>query len=354
MLFGPLPFDDMNEADVRADVLDPLVRALGYRKGSEFEVVRELSLRYPKVFLGRKDLKKDPVLRGKADYMLEVRSLLRWVLEAKSPSGPITIDDVEQAYTYAAHPEVRAEYFVLSNGRTLQIFRTRDSPTVGPLISVDYDELDAKLATLTNVLGPAAMERDCVPVVADLGVPLGPGLRSVERLLGGEIRYLVSSVPDPMLRELLVSVSDGGVERNEDGQLVAFLRTRVGMRSFQELNERLGLDAFEMVSDDSKLSDDPQHPTVLSYSASFTFPKGEKFLNFATWQERHLPFEMQIAVSAIACGHLEDGRFVGKFTSELTPTAPGVKMPAVKLEGAFWVAVGHRSTRIARMDSGQS
>ena len=72
-----LPFDRMGEADVREEVLAPLVRELGYRTGTEFDIIREQSLRYPKIFLGRKNPKKDAELRGKADYILEVRDQIR-------------------------------------------------------------------------------------------------------------------------------------------------------------------------------------------------------------------------------------------------------------------------------------
>ena len=58
--FPSLPFDRMGEADVREEVLAPLVRSLGYRTGGEHDVIREQSLRYPKIFLGRKNPAKDP------------------------------------------------------------------------------------------------------------------------------------------------------------------------------------------------------------------------------------------------------------------------------------------------------
>ena len=38
------------------------------------------------------------------------------------------LDVIEQAGTYSNHPEVRAIYFVISNGRTLTVFRTTDGP----------------------------------------------------------------------------------------------------------------------------------------------------------------------------------------------------------------------------------
>ena len=60
LLFLSLPFERMGESDVREEVLAPLSRALGYRTGGEHDVIRELSLRYPKFFLGRNSPAKDP------------------------------------------------------------------------------------------------------------------------------------------------------------------------------------------------------------------------------------------------------------------------------------------------------
>jgi hypothetical protein len=87
-------FERMNEADVREDVIAPLLHRLGYSSGSNYDIIREQLLRYPRQFLGRKDAKKDPELRGKADYVLEIEKRLTWVVEAKPPSTPIRIDDV--------------------------------------------------------------------------------------------------------------------------------------------------------------------------------------------------------------------------------------------------------------------
>src|SRR5690606_15162772 len=124
ILIEILNFKNFNETDVREEVLAPLIRMLGYRSGSKDNVVREQSLRYPRAFLGRKNTKKDPILRGKADYILEVGSTVRWVIEAKSPDVEIDFDSVEQAYTYANHPEIRAVYFALCNGKRFVVFQT--------------------------------------------------------------------------------------------------------------------------------------------------------------------------------------------------------------------------------------
>ncbi len=156
-MFPALPFEKLNEADIREEVIAPLLRLLGYQSGTANNIIREQSLRYPRLFLGRKDPKKDPELRGKADYILEVGGRLRWVVEAKSPEVAIDIDAIEQAWTYSNHPEVRAIYFAVSNGRRITVFRTADGPNAGPVLSLAYEELDAKF----HVLAKRALARGC-------------------------------------------------------------------------------------------------------------------------------------------------------------------------------------------------
>ena len=97
-----LYFSDAGEVDVREDLLAPLLRRLGYERNGQHNLRREMPLRYPNNFLGRKK-KKDSPLLGFADYVLEANGQVRWTLEAKPPL-PITQDDLEQAFSYARHP----------------------------------------------------------------------------------------------------------------------------------------------------------------------------------------------------------------------------------------------------------
>ncbi len=97
MIFKPKNFDKMLEQDVREDIITPLLHRLGYEKESENDIKREqfLILRYNKESLGRQKPKTDPPLSGYADYILEVKNRIRWVIEAKSPANPITEYDAD-------------------------------------------------------------------------------------------------------------------------------------------------------------------------------------------------------------------------------------------------------------------
>ncbi len=308
-------FQNLNEADIREEVLAPLVRRLGYRSGSENNVIREQSLRYPRFFLGRKNAKKDPVLRGVADYILEAGSIVRWVIEAKAPDVEIDIDSIEQAYTYANHPEVRAVYFCLSNGKKFLIFQTNKGPESAPLLDLAYEELEDKYQIISNLLSPNSILRDHPNIERDIGNPIGEGLRSVARITNGVISYHGNSINLPALREMQTSISGGAVERDEEGRLVAFLTTISPTRSMQNLNQRLGLTSFEMYCSDSYISNDPSIPTVFRGDQTITLPAGEQLLDINSWQEVTIPMNISCRIITEASGHLEHGRFYGDFIS---------------------------------------
>lgn len=333
--FPPFPFERMGEADVREEILTPLVRLLGYRTGTEFDVIREQSLRYPKIFLGRKNPSKDAELRGKADYILEVAGHARWVLEAKAPGVAIDIDSIEQAWTYANHGEVRAVYFALCNGVELRVFTTQSAPSVGAFLTIPYDELNERLPQLENVLGPHALQRDFPHQLAMVGRPLGPGLRAFARIASGMIAYQTSTLPQPMLSQMQVAIVDGAIERDENDRLVAYLCTQAPLRSFQELNESLGVHEFEMTSTDAEVSLDPNRPTEFEYRHTVILPEGSESLDMITWQKVKLPVTMHCEVATRAVGYLRDQTFFGRFFSEMRII--NIAFPTALLEGEFYV-----------------
>lgn len=317
-MFEPLQFEQLNETDIREEVLAPLIRALGYRSGTIHNVIREQSLRYPRAFLGRKDVKKDPLLRGKADYILEAQGKVRWVIEAKAPDTEIDIDAIEQAWSYANHPEIRAVLFVLSNGKTLQIFQTNQAPNSGPIFSSTYEELIEKLTNIKNILGPEAILRDHPPVTPDLGKPLGPGLRSFVRIANGLIKYENNTLGLRVLNELQIGITEGAIERDEAEKMVVYVRTAAPSRSIQELNERLGLSSFEMVSPDSIISTNPDKPTTFIYENTVILPAGEELLDLNTWKNIVLPMNISCYAVAEAQGFLDGRKFAGKFKTRMT------------------------------------
>lgn len=330
----PLPFESLNETDIREEVLAPLIRSLGYRSGTPNNVIREQSLRYPMLSLGRKDAKKDPALRGKADYILEVQQRVRWVIEAKAPEVSFGVDDIEQAWTYANHPEVRAVYFALCNGRVLLVYRTVHGPEAPPVLSLTYEQLESDLQVLSNLLCPDALLRDFPDVEIDVGVPIAPGLRSIARITNGLIRYEANSLGSAVLSELQNGIREGAIERDSNGTLVAFLKTGGPSRSLQELNERLGLSTFEMTSPDTQLSCDPSRPTSFTYAHRVILPAGEKVLDLNTWKHIQLPRNITCNVRSEASGVFENRTFSGRFMTDMHYVEAGM---TVNMSGSFEV-----------------
>lgn len=333
----PLPFDKMNETDVRETVVVRLLDALGYATGTEFDVIREQTLRYPHQSLGRKKPGKDPVLRGRADYILQVRERVRWVLEVKAPNEPLDQDAIEQAYTYANHPEVRAVYFMLCNGPELVVHAVSSGPDVPPLLRIAYDDLPSAFPVLFSVLGPAAIERDFPHYQAVAAPPLGPGLRSTARILNGFVEYTRSTFPSTALLQLRAFIVGGSVQRNDQGKLVAFLETQAAVAQLQAVNEKFGLHAFEIASEHTEMSTDPSAPTIWTYQKETVFPAGTLMLNVNTWQEIQLPFELRSRINVRVVGILSGNVFDGSFRNFITM---GPHYPEVIMDGRFNIRLG--------------
>lgn len=168
------------------------------------------------------------------------------------------------------------------------------------------------------------------------GPSLGPGLRSKALITNGVIRYDESSIPVRPLFELQHTISAGSLARDINGGLVATLQTTVPSRSLQALNERLGLNAFEMVCGDRELSIDPGRPSLFVLSEmTMRLEAGDSILNIATWEEVVLPVPVHATTTAEAVGHYDyrTGRFVGRFGVHITYR--GVVTQEVRMAGTF-------------------
>ncbi len=330
--FPHLEFEKLNEVAVREQVISPFLQYLGYRSCSQYDIIYERLLRYPRVSLGRKNHKRDPPLRGSADYILEINGLIRWVIESKPPV-PITIDDIEQAWTYANHPEVRAVYFVLCNGQMIDIFYTQHGPSASAILSVSYEQLANQWGRIADRLSPQALLRDFQCPAVDTGLPIGPGLRSLVQITDGWIRYDYNSLNNTALNELQTSIFSGAVKRNEEGSLVAYMKTSSPIRQFQEFNERLGLAVFEMISVDSALSVDPQRCSEFVSERSIVFPAGEPFLDISTWQQITFERNIQCETSTSAKGYLRGCVFSGRFVEKLR--FPDLNSFSAEVSGLF-------------------
>lgn len=309
-------FDDMNETDVREIIVRPLLNRLGYEHGTENTIRTEQTFRYAKAFLGRKNTAKDPPLVGRADYILEVASVGRWVVEVKGPAEELSRDVVEQAHTYAAHPEVAALFFMVTNGRSFRLFRT--SSLDAPLMSWEFDDVDEVFLALVNLVGPEAIRRKMELLKPDVGKPLGRGLGSEVQIIGGWIQYEDHVSNHPLLNMaindvngLRLPVTGGSVNRSGDGRLHAKLHTAKAMPMVGELSDVLEVtDGYDFYAADELISTDQQQPTIFQNLIHSHAPAGTQ-MKVPGVGTIAAPFGFRFAATTEAVGFVDGDVFRG-------------------------------------------
>lgn len=117
--FSVLNDPEYGEDAVREEILSPIINSLGYSSNGHNKIVRSRKLKHPYVSIGsqQKNISIVP------DYVMEINGTPSWILEAKSPKEVLlNSKHSEQAYSYAIHPEIRAKYYALCNGREFLLY----------------------------------------------------------------------------------------------------------------------------------------------------------------------------------------------------------------------------------------
>jgi hypothetical protein len=304
----------LNEQAVREEIIAPILRALGYRAGGEHDIRhgKHLSLRYPRSHLGHKK-RSDPKLEGYADYICYAKGRISWTVEAKGAEESLTIDVVEQAYTYAKHPEVRSVYFAVCNGKEFRLYLTDAAPTQPALLTiVDLTNFDATVEALAKFVAPSALLKRFADGAGPAFPALGKTLSSYAQITGGWIVHERPEPPIPGLVGFTVTVEGEAIERTDAG-LLAIVRGRAPYESLQRLIERLGLTPVNLQSTSMELSVVPTNPTVFEAHSVAVFPKGELMPNITTGTEVRLEFGILVELRLIArvtlTGHIVTGPF---------------------------------------------
>lgn len=322
-----------NEADVREEVAVPFLAALGYGIGGDAgtEILREYSLKYDRAFLGRKK-DSDPPLRGRADYILVVRGAARWTLEIKAPSEPIDRAAIEQAMSYARHPEVAGTYAAVLNGTQFVVLHASQPSDEAPIVDLPVSTGVELAKAVEGLLAPAAVRRDCSPPVVDLAKPIAPGFRSTATILRGYIDYeqyqWKSNLPlqpqahrplDEMAERLTgmrSNIVGGRVWRDESSRIVAKLQWTAPHPLLVQFSNDKGLMDFEYVCLDEQVSSDPAAPSVFDVFGSVEVQKGERLFDIIRWQSTEAGITTKQTVRGQAVGHILGNVFSGRFQSE--------------------------------------
>jgi Type I restriction enzyme R protein N terminus (HSDR_N) len=139
---------DFKEDSVREEIIVPILRRLGYSASGEHSIVRSKSLVHPYVFIGTT---KHPV-SVVPDYTLLHLGKPILILDAKRPTVDVLDKaSVQQAYSYAIHPEIKCRHFALCNGRQLAVF---DVEEVKPVLVLPFAEFNSRWEEIERHVSP--------------------------------------------------------------------------------------------------------------------------------------------------------------------------------------------------------
>ncbi|WP_099495128.1 type I restriction enzyme HsdR N-terminal domain-containing protein [Stenotrophomonas maltophilia] len=139
---------EFKEDSVRELVIAPLLEKLGYSHKGDVRVARSKPLSHPFIRIGTRN---HPVTTI-PDYTLYYKDKPILVLDAKAPSAEVHSNShVQQAYSYAIHPEVQCREFSLCNGRAIAFY---DIYQREALAVIDYSEFEDKWELLRKHLSP--------------------------------------------------------------------------------------------------------------------------------------------------------------------------------------------------------
>jgi|ERR1043165_486207 hypothetical protein len=125
--FALLDDPDFREDSVREELVVPLLAALGYSASGSDRIIRSRPLEHPFVYIGTK---KQPVSII-PDYLLQREQVNSWILDAKGPNELILSGkNVEQAYSYAIHKDIRVPLYGLCNGKEFILYHVSRWPAV--------------------------------------------------------------------------------------------------------------------------------------------------------------------------------------------------------------------------------
>jgi hypothetical protein len=328
---------DANEADIREEIAAPFLQALGYRRGTENDILREFPLSYERLFLGRKKA-TDPPLRGRPDYVLAVAGSARWVLEVKAPAEEISLDVIEQAISYTRIPQISAVYAVILNGRRIVVFHYSQKSTDKPLVDLNVESPEILARQMGGLLSPSAVRRDCSPPIVDLALPLADGLRSTARVSNGLVSYVdyawSSNIPLPeaararldetgrVMCGLRSNAVGGQVWRDESSRIKAKIQWAFPHNELLRFAEDKNLTNVEYVSLSPTISSDAAHPTVFDVVGSLEIVRGETLFSIVRWSTKIADIDAQMNYRGQAVGHIVDKNFSGQFQAEYESTFP--------------------------------
>lgn len=339
-LFEPYDIETMNETDVREAIVRPLIRALGYTHGgAEARIETEKTFRYGKAFLGRKSPSKDPDLVGRADYICEVVSIGRWVVEVKSPAADLTLDDAEQAHTYTAHPEVAGWFFLLCNGREFRLYRANHPAE--PAATWPVSETENMLPALHGILSPDGI-RKIAGLKIDLSKPLARGFGPTVEIVGGFLTYERNRTTHALfagelarMNGMRCPVTGGVFKRQDDGRISGTLEIENANSALDDLQDIMSVNLGLYFASDEFVSTNIESPTIFQNAFAVDLPAGTAVGgNSLSMLGGRLPFDVEARAKTEATGFIEGEYIRGVFTIDFEFQFTGMMLELARASGA--------------------
>ena len=146
--FQILNSGEFKEDAIREELINPVLKHLGYKAYGTNRIVYSKTLSHPFVNIGSQ---KRPI-NIIPDYLFEINGKYSWVLDAKAPNEAIlTGENLEQVYSYAIHPDINVNHFALCNGKEFALFRTNERK---PLLFFQLSEIDKHWDEIQKLLSP--------------------------------------------------------------------------------------------------------------------------------------------------------------------------------------------------------
>lgn len=234
--FRLLSNPEFGEDSVREEIILPIIKGLGYGPSKPYQIVRSRRLRHPFVSIGsqRKPITLVP------DYLFEVNEQPAWILDAKAPSESVVKSNhVEQAYSYAIHPEVRTRYFALCNGHEFALYSIDQ---LQPVLYFPMQGIPVYWATLRQYLSPESVGISCLSTFhKDLGLHLKRlGFAAYESLIFPDVplTHIAQMGPD-------VFTCSGSVNSEGTSYVVTF---DFGTEVFSQLTGKIPQEAISILS----------------------------------------------------------------------------------------------------------
>jgi len=146
--FQLLNSGEFKEDAVREELINPILKQLGYKAYGHNRIVYSKTLSHPFVKIGsqRRQINIVP------DYLFEINGKYSWVLDAKAPNeNIISGENIEQVYSYSIHPDIQTDIFALCNGKEFAAYSKEKRE---PLLFFQLSEIDKHWDEILKLLSP--------------------------------------------------------------------------------------------------------------------------------------------------------------------------------------------------------